>query len=383
MSLNRNLKRIVPALIAFLLLCGCAAGGEANPPKQTGGNSPAPSATAGAGTDESPVPAQSSAPSPSVTEAANPVATKPGQPGETPQSSAPSGDSPISEDTLRALYESEGMPVQSITPYNGDYLVRYDGEVVWRFDWVYGKSGVRHKIMCCEEGVREVEIIRPGSIRVLTDGVYREAGYRRFPSVRLGYAGIELDENGEPLPYEKETGNSFRETYWADITEPSSLGSIGRREVVTNALVDVTGAQFVFGPPADIDGFSAFYAGTTQPPATEISFDEDSRVMTVIFRDTSLRSGEIPDFSKEQNRQLLFEPTLREQVKLPTEFPAGELSGSNPYISKATIEESGKDTVVRLCLTDIATEYTVETGKVGPVDHGPYIRIILHKRNPW
>jgi len=137
----------------------------------------------------------------------------------------------------------------------------------------------------------------------------------------------------------------------------------------------VTGAQFVFGPPAD--GIDGFYAAASTLPVTEVSFDEESRVMTIVFHDTSLRSGEVPEFTDEQEEKRYQDSLRFLGISLPTEFPAGELQGSNPYINKATIEESGTDTVVKLYLTEYAGKYTVESGKAGPMDNGPYMRIIL------
>ena len=372
-----RLGRILPVICLLLLLSGCGTKGVKAPlPIDTDNGAVAESPTPAPTGALTPAPTESADPTPLVTEAANPATPTPKTTGEDISNTAAPTPAGITEGGLRALYESEDMPVVSITPYNGDFLVQY-GEVAWGFDWVYGKTGERHRIMFCEEGVRDVEILEPGRVRVLTDGFYREAGYRSFPSVRLGYAATELDENGEPLPYEREKGNSSREKYWADIKEPSAFGRIARREVVTNALVDATGAQFVFGPPADLKGLSSFFAATTTPPATEISFDEEARGMTLIFRDTLLSSGDIPEFSDEQEERLYLDWLRATEITLPTEFPAGELYGSNPYISRATIEESGDDTVVKLYLTEKAEEYTVEISKTGPGDNGPYIRLIL------
>lgn len=280
------------------------------------------------------------------------------------------------------MYDDEYFLVEKITPYNGDFLVQY-GNGPWFFDWVYGKTGERHRVMFCDEGIRDVEIMKAGAIRVLTDGVFIETGYRGFPSILTGYAALLLDEQGRPLPYEIIMDNSIAHKYWADINEPSALGRT-RREVVTNALVDVTGAQFLFGPPADLRGLSSFFAATSTLPATEISFDEESRVMTLIFRDTSLSSGEVPTTISDEQEERLYQDWFQNfEINLPTEFPAGELYGSNPYISRASIEEDGSDTVAKLYLTERAEEYTVETGKVGPVDSGPYLRIILREHYRW
>lgn len=149
-----SLRRVIPLIIIFLLLCGCAAGGDASP-QVTRGEAPSPSSTAGAGEAESPAPKQSAVlppvPSPAVTEAANPLTPTPAPTtGQTPTPSAVARETPITEEEVRALYKSEGMPVESITPYKGDFLVQYsDGP--WWYDWVYGKTGERHRILICRK----------------------------------------------------------------------------------------------------------------------------------------------------------------------------------------------------------------------------------------
>ncbi|NLL45259.1 MAG: hypothetical protein GX250_00435, partial [Clostridiales bacterium] len=293
-----RLGRILPVICLLLLLSGCGTKGVKAPlPIDTDNGAVAESPTPAPTGALTPAPTESADPTPLVTEAANPVTPTPKTTGEDISNTAAPTPAGITEGGLRALYESEDMPVVSITPYNGDFLVQY-GEVAWGFDWVYGKTGERHRVMFCDEGIRDVEIMKAGAIRVLTDGVFIETGYRGFPRILTGYAALLLDEHGRPLPYETIADNSIAHRYWADINEASALGRT-RREAVANALIDVTGAQFVFGPPADLKGLSSFFAATSTLPATEISFDEESRVMTLIFRDTLLSSGDIPEFSDE------------------------------------------------------------------------------------
>jgi len=377
-----TLRKVLPVICCALLLSGCSTN-PVETPLQTGPDngtvteSPTPAPT-GVPTH---TPTGSGAPTPAVTEAANPVTPTPKPTTSVISTEAPAGGMSITEEELWEIYGREFFRVDKITPYEGDFLVQYVYSEIC-FDWVYGTTGERHRIMECGFGVSDVEILEPGIIRVLTDGIYSSNGYRTFPSLIKGYASVRLDENGKPLPYERETGNFTIDTYWADIHEASSFGR-ARREAVTNALIDVTGAQFVFGPPADFNGLMAFYTSSSSVPVTEITFDEVSRVMTLTFRDTSLSSGDLPDFPNEREERQYRESLSFLGLALPTEFPAGELYGSNPFISRATIEESGGDTVATLYLTEKATEYTVEAGKVGPMDSGPYIRFILRERGRW
>lgn len=371
------LRRIIPAICLLLLLSGCAADRD---------KAPLPTESPAMTETPSPAPTGAHPPTPLVTEAVNTAAPTLEPPmestGDTPiPTPAQSPGAVTTEDEIRAKYEKEYFRVDKITPYNGDFLVQY-GDGPWFFDWVYGKTGERHRIMECGFGVRDVEILEPGVIQVLTDGVFYPNGYRGFPSILTGYSAVRLDENGRPLPYEREMGNFTIEKYWADISEASSFGRT-RREALTNALVDVTGAQFVFGPMADREGFESFYTASSTLPATEISFDEESRVMTLTFRETLLSSGDLPEFSDEQEERRYRDSLSFLGLTLPTEFPAGEFYGSNPYISRASIEEDGSDTVVKLYLTEKAEEYTVEAGKVGSMDNGPYIRIILREHGRW
>jgi hypothetical protein len=303
-----------------------------------------------------------------------------------PGTAVSAGKAVKAEDEVRAMYkDNDGMTVQKITPYNGDFLVQYGlTGGPWWFDWVYGDSGTRYKLMFCDEGIRDCEIQGTGNIRVLTDGVNCNVPCRAFPHIQIASVSIVLDADGEPLPYgEAYPDSSGTETYWAGIDEASSFGMTGRREVVINASVGVSGVEFAFGPPADMEGFGSFFAAYCTPPGTEISFNKESRVMTIVFHDTSLSSGESPAFTNAA-AEASYQQWLRDTgVIFPTDFPAGTLDGSNPLISKAAIQENGGDTVVKLILTENATEYTVESGYTGPDDMGPYFRIILRERSNW
>jgi len=350
-------RRILPAAVCCALLLG----GCGKAPAET----PLPTGTDGGNVTESPAP--------------NPTQNIIGIIGMgntgTPAPAAPEEGAGMTEDKVRAMYENEPFIVEKVTPYNGDYLVQYGAYGEWQFDWVYGKTGERHRIMYSNYGVREVEILETGKIRVLTEGVCSANGYRSFPEIQTGYAAVQLDENGKPLPYKIQTGNFSTETYWADINEACSFGLRGRKEAVVNAVISASGFEMAFGPRAGEDFVAAFCA----PPGIDITFDETTRIMTITCRDTALKSGEQEFDDPLMERD--FERFIEEWgTPFPSEFPSGALPGSNPLISSATINEDGKDTVVRLYLTEKAAEYTVESEYTGPDDKGPYIRVVLRER---
>jgi hypothetical protein len=67
--------------------------------------------------------------------------------------------------------------------------------------------------MFCEEGIRKLEIIRRGCIRVLTDGKYCEFPSPHFPHYEIAYASVMFDENGEPITYDQfYAPNSYKYT---------------------------------------------------------------------------------------------------------------------------------------------------------------------------
>jgi hypothetical protein len=291
------------------------------------------------------------------------------------------------EDEVRALYSEKisesGITIKSVTPYNGDFLVQYGlSGGPWFFDWVYGGSGERVKFMFCPYGVKKLEIVGPGMISVVTDGVSCIDGGFSFPSILTACTALQLDENGQPKPDEEFLDATVTQTYWADIGEASRVGTTNRKEAVINAVLGVAGLEMAFGPRANEngDGISDFTAAYCAPPETDITYNAASRVMTVTCHDTALKSGEVAFTNTSSNTD--FEQLLaRSGTSFPTEFPAGTLPGSNPLIEKAVIEENGSDTVVTLYLTEKATQYTVQCGYTGPDDMGPYIRIILRARN--
>ncbi len=361
-----KLCRILPVVLCALLLSGCAE--RVSKPQSTC----------------EPAPPDIQAVSPSGGEPESGAADAPGT--ETSAEASSGGADGLTEEEIRALYDDSVMTIYSITPYNGDYLVRYSPSPEsgpWLFDWVYGINGARVKLLFSNDGIRECEIRAAGSIRVVTDGHHSEWAYRSFPQIKYAAAAVSLDADGLPITSDDYRDFSTTETYWADISESISMGMEGRREVVTDAFVGVSGVEVAFGPPADTEGFGAFYAACCTPPAVDISSEADSRIMTVVFRDTSLSSGDMPDFDEDYKRESYQQYLEATGVTFPTSFPAGALEGSNPLIEKASIEEQGSDTFLTLHLTEEAVVYTVESGRTGPADRGPYLRFILRAGSDW
>jgi hypothetical protein len=290
----------------------------------------------------------------------------------------------LTENDVRALYQDiseHGAYIENITAYQGDYLVQYGIGGPWYFDWVFGESGERYKLAFCYEGIREVKIIHRGSIQILTDGKYCVTPWRDFPHIQKTYVTYMLDEEGQPLPYGSSKLSEYESAYWAPIYETNSIG-IARRAVVTNALVDATGIQVVFGPPADKEGLVGFIAGTASPPDCQITYDEEDNAIIITCHDTALYSGEVETLSDPKEDEAYKRNISDMGVTFPTSFPAGELYGSNPKVSKAEISEEGSDTIIKVYLTELAEYYTAELGYVGPGDRGPYLRIIFKETEP-
>ena len=100
-------------------------------------------------------------------------AQKPAPATNAPASSAPAEEqrTPVTtEAEVRALYGADASSIVSVTPYEGDFLVRIDSACPM-LDWVYGKSGVRRELMLLTEGIASVEICAAGYVKVLTDGI--------------------------------------------------------------------------------------------------------------------------------------------------------------------------------------------------------------------
>ncbi len=329
-------NRIIPALLCgILLLSACATSVTDTSP------SASPSASAGSTAETA-----SPAPSPSTSpDAANAL------------------PSPLTEDDVRAMYE-EPYIVHAVTPYEGDFLVQYSGLEnlgPWFFDWVYGATGNRCKLMFCDEHIREIEIFYPGVLRVVTDGEYCGTPGWLFPNILTAYACVYLDENGNPLSYENSYTSERRTTYWADVAETNYFGTPDKTAAVAIAEVIPAGLTMTFGPPLDVEDNGSVFAGADFNPLIEFSYDEDRRVMTVTCRQTVLESGLLhpetdADWAADIKKWL-----DADDLPYPFGVDAGALGGMSAFIENAEITEVGDDVVVTLGLTDAAKYFTVTT----------------------
>ncbi|HPE15434.1 MAG TPA: hypothetical protein PK597_00605 [Oscillospiraceae bacterium] len=356
------MKRWIPALLCVLLLTGCAAK----------------------------TPAESTAPageSPSASEADDVSET---YLRSTEGNLVPDATflvTPVTEEGLRAQYEADGSQVLEIRRDGDNYVVWYGPAGVsagedgvfpdWtRFDWVFPGTGRRVEAFFSDQEVLDFSV-GDSSLTVKTNGVNVNVPYRGFPSEY--HVTLPLTDAGElPAYQEVALGVPADADTWLDVAETSAFGMEGRREVVTDARIGVSALEVVFGPPADMDGFSNFYAAVCTLPATEVSFDEATRVMTVRFRNTALESGDPDELVKPEEREN-FEQWVKDTgVTFPTSFSAGPL-GENAYFTAAEIHTDGADTVVTFTLAEKAALYTVDSGFLGPLDGAPYLRLVFRQ----
>lgn len=295
----------------------------------------------------------------------------------------------VSEEDVRALYakdyeESPDLPpVQSITKYEGDFLVLlgYENDMQW-LDWVYGQSGIRRRMMELPQQLLDMEIIGPATIKVLTGGGNVYNGVPSFPHVETVSLNFLYNEQGHPLEYDFYRGGlSNSGTYWANAGEKWSMGMMERREAVRSAQIDAGGVTVAFAPLADGSDFIAAYC---EIPFTEVSFPENGNTILVTFYDTFLDSGTLTETSDTKD----FLDFLQEYGSLyPEDFPAGELIGNCVLIQKAEISQEGNNVVLTLTLNEEHLgdndyfQYTVDSDYTGIADNGPYFRIQLRATN--
>ncbi len=293
----------------------------------------------------------------------------------------------VTEDSLRALYASEGRVVLDVVPQGEDFLVWYgfhadpamesappEGRYndVSAFDWVYTEAGIRCRLVHCTSDVASYEILNAGAVKVTLGDRFQLIPARTFPKLLYAYS-TPREDGGGALPYGDETAYS-EEPYWAPVAEAHAVGQ-ERREVLVDAQVNVNGVDLVFGPPADAEGLQAFYADASSLPLVEIACDEAGQLV-LTCRSTALSSGEPETFSAPDD-QANYESWLQNQ-DLPTRFPAGVLPGSNRYLSQAEVRVQGADVLVMLRLTEAAGAYTVETGYLGG-ESRPHLRLTLRE----
>ena len=274
-------------------------------------------------------------------------------------------------------------PVQSITKYEGDFLVLlgYENDMQW-LDWVYGQSGIRRRMMELPQQLLDMEIIGPATIKVLTGGGNVYNGVPSFPHVETVSLNFLYNEQGHPLEYDFYRGGlSNSGTYWANAGEKWSMGMMERREAVRSAQIDAGGVTVAFAPLADGSDFIAAYC---EIPFTEVSFPENGNTILVTFYDTFLDSGTLTETSDTKD----FLDFLQEYGSLyPEDFPAGELIGNCVLIQKAEISQEGNNVVLTLTLNEEHLgdndyfQYTVDSDYTGVADNGPYFRIQLRATN--
>ena len=329
------MKRLIPVLLILLLLTSCGA--------QTGASTPA--APSKSSQEETSATAPESEPVPEV----------------------------ITAQSLQAEYEAEGFLVREIIPYEGDFLVYYGTEPYnGIFQWVYTDTGLRAPLLASGREILDYEIGYKGYIRVLVGGsnVFNGSA-RAFPVYECAHAALPVTHDGKPFADLYSSGDTQQEPYWAPVETSHTFGW-GHGDV---ALVDVrigaNGLEAVFGPTADnLDGF---FAAASSIPVTEPAYDEATHTFTLRFRSASLSSGTRTEFTSENDR-FAYED-LSNICQLPTNFPAGELEGSNLFISRAEVREDGEDTLLILTLTETAQKYNAEMGQLLQNESRPYLSL--------
>lgn len=345
------MKRIIPIALSLLLLCGCAApadqtkGDTSDPPKQT----------------------EESTPStyPTLFE-----------------------ELPVKEGAIAPLYASDAFyqrTVEEITPYDGDFLVRYtnlNGDNMW--DWIFGKTGRIVNMIDANEEIADVSVIRPGHLRVTTTGISnitpQKALPRTYEVMALGTAdGMTYNENGEWISTAAEELPN-----WISVSDGTYAGFVDgkgdpdpgeRYAQLYDARVDVDGLSFSFIPSGVPQRYLSFFSGATTPPSYETSFDEESRLFTIRLYNTCLESGEGNDLGKDFG-----EVNPAYGIEYPYSFPAGSLGRDNRFVKGASITQDGEDLVILMTLSEYAAFYTVESGNLAE-NLIPTLRFVFNEQS--
>ena len=300
----------------------------------------------------------------------------PAEPTPAPQPEPPAvGESkplPITEESLRAEYESQDFVVREIVPYEGDFLIYYGNDPYGGiFQWVYGETGLRAPLLFSGQEILDYEILQPGYIRVLTGGTNIYNGSMSFPVYQSAIAALSVSPEGEVFSDPYNSGHVQQETYWAPLANSHIFGWDHGEVALTDIRIGANGVEAVFGPTADNIG--GFFAAASSIPVTEPAYDEATHTFTLRFRSTSLSSGTRAEFTSE-NERFAYED-LTNICHLPTSFPAGKLEGSNIFISQAEVREEGDDTLLILTLTESARKYNAETGQLLQNESRPYLSL--------
>lgn len=286
----------------------------------------------------------------------------------------------ITKESLRAEYEAQGFTVREIVPYEGDFLVYYETfPSTGIFQWVYTETGLHAPLLFSDRNILDYEILYKGAIRVLngTNNPYNAA--MSFPTYETAHTSLPVSQEGIASGDAYSSGSSQQETYWAPINESYTFGWNHGEVALVDVCISTGGIEAVFGPTAE--NLSGFFAAASGIPVTTTTYDETSNILTLTFRNTALTSGERTEFTDEADRQNY--ETQHGLYDLPTAFPAGTLKGSNAFIEKAEIQQAGDDTQLVLTLTELAHQYTAETGQLLRNESRPYLRILFRDTWDW
>jgi len=349
----KHTKKILFVILSLLLLCGCAdkSDNSQNPPE--GENTPDSSAA------ETAYPSLFSA-------------------------------LPVTEEAISALYaadESFHRTVESIEPYDTDFLVRYtnaEGNSMW--DWVYGETGRIVTMISDYEEIASVGVIRPGHLRVTTTGINNIVPQKTLPRtyevMALGTAGgLTYSGNGETVnTMESEIPSLLSVSDSAAVGYVDDNGALSPGDhyaQLYDARVDVDGLSFSFIPSGEPSRYLSFFSSAAFPACYETSFDEDSREFTIRLYNTCLQSGEgtKPGDGNDLGKDVGF---VKEElgVDYPYAFPAGIIGKDNRYVKEAVVNTDDEDLVITMTLSDFAAYYTVESSINGKLI--PSLRFVFY-----
>lgn len=299
----------------------------------------------------------------------------PVSPSDSPETIALDTES-ITAETLRAEYEAEGFTVREIVPYEGDFLVYYGSEPYnGIFQWVYTATGLHAPLLFSDREILDYTIISPGCVRILQGSANLYNGALSFPTYQYAATALPVWADGE-IPTDLCTSGSVQqETYWAPVSESHTWGWDHGKVALVDARVTARGIEAVFGPAADNIG--GFFAAASSIPVTETIYNETTNTLTLVLQNTVLDSGKRTEFADETDQKYYEE--YEELYRVPTSFPAGALAGSSLFISQAEVLQDGTDVNILLTLTEVARQYTAESGQLLRDESRPYLSIAFRE----